>query len=310
MRRLSALAAALAICASTTAALAASPAPELAQANPAPAAPAPAAPASPVVAPEAANPAAPDEIQRFAPGATSFTLGNGLEVVVIPDHRAPVVTHMVWYKVGASDEPVGKTGIAHFLEHLMFKGTLLHPAGEFSRVIAENGGEENAFTSSDYTAYYQRVAREHLGLMMTFEADRMSGLVLTDSNVLPERQVILEERNMRLDGEPSAILSASVDAVLNLGHPYGVPVIGWREDMETLSRQDAIAFYDRFYTPNNAVLVVAGDVEPDEVRRLAEDTYGKVPRRAEPERPLRPAPGKLRTPRSVELTDAACVRRA
>lgn len=214
--------------------------------------------------------------------AVSFTLDNGLDVVVIPDRRTPVVTHMIWYEVGSADEPEGKTGIAHFLEHLMFKGTATHPAGEFSRVVSELGGEENAFTSSDYTAYYQRVSREHLETAMSYEADRMANLVLTDENVLPERNVVLEERRMRLEGEPGAELGAAMASVLYLRHPYGVPVIGWREDIEKLDRADAIAFYDRFYTPNNAILVVAGDVSVDEVRALAEKIYGKVARRAEP----------------------------
>ncbi|WP_235981699.1 M16 family metallopeptidase [Methylobrevis albus] len=235
--------------------------------------------------------------------AASFTLDNGLEVVVIPDHRAPVVTHMVWYKVGSADEPVGKSGIAHFLEHLMFKGTITHPEGEFSRIVSENGGEENAFTSSDYTAYYQRVAREHLATMMSYEADRMAHLVLTDANVVPERQVVLEERSMRLDNEPSAILATAMDATLFLQHPYGVPIIGWKDEIETLDRTDAIAFYDRFYTPNNAVLVVAGDIEADEVRKLAEETYGKVARRAEPPARVRARAGVLDTPRQVDLAD-------
>ncbi len=248
---------------------------------------------------EEARPAPP----VIGPNVSTFTLANGLEAVVIPDHRAPVVTHMVWYKVGAMDETPGKTGIAHFLEHLMFKGTEAHPEGEFSKVIADNGGNENAFTASDYTAYFQRVAKEHLGLMMEFEADRMANLRLTDDKVLPERQVILEERSMRLDNEPSAILSTSMDAVLYLQHPYGVPIIGWREDMEGLDREDAIAFYDRYYTPNNAILVVAGDVEPDEVRALAEATYGKLPRRVEPVRPEHPRPGLIETPRFVEFAD-------
>jgi zinc protease len=205
-----------------------------------------------------------------------FTLANGLEVVVLPDRRAPVVTHMVWYKVGAADETPGKSGLAHFLEHLMFKGTAKNPAGRFSQVVATIGGQENAFTSSDYTGFYQRVAREHLKLMMEFEADRMTGLVLDDNDVRPELKVVLEEQNQRVDNSPQARLLEQINAALYLNHPYGRPVIGWRHEIEQLTRDDALAFYRRFYTPNNAVLVVAGDVAVDEVRALAEATYGKV----------------------------------
>jgi zinc protease len=214
-----------------------------------------------------------------APAVAHFTLDNGLEVVVVPDQRTAVVTHMLWYKVGSADEPPGKSGIAHFLEHLMFKGTAKNPAGRFSQMVATIGGQENAFTSTDYTGYFQRVAREHLKTLMAFEADRMTGLVLTDANVIPERSVILEERNMRVDNDPGARLSEQVTAALYLNHPYHHPTLGWRHEMETLNREDALAFYGRFYAPNNAVLVVSGDVTPEEVKTLAEETYGKVARR-------------------------------
>lgn len=219
---------------------------------------------------------------RIGGDMSAFTLDNGLEVVVIPDRRAPVVTHMIWYKVGAADEPEGMSGIAHFLEHLMFKGTKAYPGNTFSRRIAAIGGQENAFTSQDYTAYFQRVAREHLGEMMEMEADRMQNLVLSDEVVLPERDVVLEERRQRVDSDPGSMLSETLDSMLFVNHPYGTPVIGWPDEISALDRQDAIAFYDRFYTPNNAILVVAGDVTADEVRKLAEETYGKVARRAEP----------------------------
>jgi zinc protease len=213
-----------------------------------------------------------------APTVTQFTLANGLAVVVIPDRRTPVVTHMLWYRVGAADEPAGKSGIAHFLEHLMFKGTAKNPAGRFSQRLATIGGQENAFTSNDYTGYFQRVAREHLAEVMEFEADRMTGLVLTDDIVLAERNVILEERNQRIENEPSARLSEQVAASQYLNHPYHKPTIGWRHEMETLDRADALAFYKRFYAPDNAVLVVAGDVTPEEVRALAQASYGKIER--------------------------------
>jgi zinc protease len=216
--------------------------------------------------------------EQAAPEIADFTLANGLELVVIPDHRAPVVTHMIWYKVGAADETAGKSGLAHFLEHLMFKGTAKNPAGKFSQVVARIGGQENAFTSQDYTGYFQRVPSEQLKTVMEFEADRMTGLQLTDDVVLPERNVILEEQNQRVGNNPRARLGEQIDAALFLNHPYGKPVIGWRHEMEELSRDDAIGFYRRFYAPNNAVVVIAGDVDPAQARTLAEETYGKVPR--------------------------------
>jgi zinc protease len=211
-----------------------------------------------------------------APQVTQFKLENGLVVVVVPDHRTPVVTHMIWYKIGAADEVPGKSGIAHFLEHLMFKGTAKNPSGRFSQQLAAIGGQENAFTSSDYTGYFQRTSKEHLGTLMEFEADRMRGLVLTDDVVASERNVILEERNQRIDNEPHARLSEQMQAAQYLNHPYHRPIIGWRHEMEGLTREDALAWYHRYYAPNDAVLVVAGDVTPEEVKTLAENTYGKV----------------------------------
>jgi zinc protease len=216
--------------------------------------------------------------EQAGPDVADFTLANGLELVVIPDHRAPVVTHMIWYKVGAADETQGKSGLAHFLEHLMFKGTAKNPAGKFSQVVARIGGQENAFTSEDYTGYFQRVPSEQLKTVMEFEADRMTGLQLTDEVVLPERNVILEEQNQRVGNNPGARLTEQIDAALYLNHPYGKPVIGWRHEMEQLSRDDAIGFYRRFYAPNNAVVVIAGDIDPAQARALAEDTYGKIAR--------------------------------
>src|SRR6201989_938293 len=206
----------------------------------------------------------------------TFTLPNGLQVLVIPDHRTPVVTQMIWYKVGSADETPGKSGLAHFLEHLMFKGTAKHPAGEFSQTVLRIGGNENAFTSVDYTGYFQRVPREQLASMMDFEADRMTGLVLKDENVLPERDVVLEEFNMRVANNPDARLTEQIMAGPYLNHPYGRPVIGWRQEIEKLSREDALAFYRRFYAPNNAILVIAGDVDAKEVRPMVEKTFGRI----------------------------------
>ena len=241
------------------------------------------------------------DLPDFGSTFGSFNLDNGLEVVVIPDHRAPVVTHMIWYKVGAADEKPGQSGIAHFLEHLMFKGTTNHPDGEFSKIIAEIGGEENAFTSFDYTAYFQRVAKQHLPLMMALEADRMANLTLRDDQVEPELQVILEERVTRVDNNPSAQLGEAVSAALYRNHPYGIPIIGWEHEMAQLDRQTALDFYDLYYTPNNAVLVIAGDVTIDEVRKLADETYGKVARRAEPGNRVRPSEPPQRTARELTL---------
>ena len=215
---------------------------------------------------------------QAAPQVADFTLVNGLELVVIQDHRAPVVTHMIWYKVGAADETAGKSGLAHFLEHLMFKGTAKHPAGEFSKVVASFGGAENAFTGQDFTGYFQRVPSEKLKAVMEFEADRMNGVVLTDEVVLPERDVILEEWNQRVGNNPRARFGEQIDAALHLNNPYGKPVIGWRHEMEQLTRDDAIGFYRRFYGPNGAVVVIAGDVDPQRVLAFANETYGKVKR--------------------------------
>jgi len=237
------------------------------------------------------------------PAVTHFTLRNGLEVVVVPDHRAPVVTHMIWYKVGAADETPGKSGLAHFLEHLMFKGTAQHPANSFSQAVAAIGGQENAFTASDYTGFFQRVPREHLKEMMAFEADRITGLVLTDDVVRPELNVVLEEQNMRVANNPNSRLAEQMDAALYLNHPYGRPTIGWRPEIEALDRDDALAFYRRFYTPNNAVVVVAGDVTAEEVKADAEETYGKIAPRAEIAPRQRPKEPPQEAPRTVTLAD-------
>ena len=247
-------------------------------------------PASALESPTTEQVALPEITQ--ADGVSHFTLQNGLEVVVIPDHRAPVVTQMIWYHVGSADEAPGVSGIAHFLEHLMFKGTKSHPAGEFSAKVALIGGQENAFTSYDYTAYFQRVSPEALEMVMDFESDRMENLVLNEDMVKTEREVILEERRMRVDSNPASMLMENSDAVLYYNHPYRKPVIGWRQEMEKLSLKNAIDFYQQYYTPNNATLVIAGDVTPERVRELAMKTWARVPKRADVlprERPQEPA---------------------
>ena len=235
---------------------------------------------------------------------THFTLDNGMDVVVIEDHRAPVVVHMVWYRAGSADEPAGVSGIAHFLEHLMFKRTETMESGEFSRTVARNGGQDNAFTSYDYTGYFQRVAADRLGLMMQMEADRMVNLRLDDAEIATEREVIIEERNQRVENSPAALFREQKDAVQYLNHRYGVPIIGWRHEMVSLDRDDALAFYERFYAPNNAILVVAGDVTPDEVRALAQEHYGPIPANpALPER-LRPTEPPQTAERRITFRDA------
>jgi zinc protease len=240
---------------------------------------------------------------QIAPQTTTFLLANGLEVVVVPDHRAPVVTQMIWYKAGGADDPPGKSGIAHFLEHLMFKQTANHAPGEFREKVAEVGGTENAFTTHDVTVFHQTVAKEQLGLMMDFEADRMANLVIDEAAVATEREVIIEERRSRIDNEPAARLGEALNATFYQNSHVGIPVIGWPDEMATLDRADALAFYDRYYTPNNAVLVVAGDVTEDEVRKLAEATYGKLPRRAEPPPRIRPREPEPSAARTVTLSD-------
>lgn len=219
--------------------------------------------------------------------AKPFMLDNGMQVVVVENDRVPVVTHMVWYKVGAADEKMGKSGIAHFLEHLLFKGSEGLEPGEFSRIVRNLGGNDNAFTSQDYTAYFQSIASEHLEKVMTMESGRMRGATLPKKEVLSERKVILEERSQRTDNNPQAQFAESLSAALYVNHPYGIPVIGWAHEMATLSQEDAKDFYDHWYGPNNAILVVSGDVKAEEVYDLAKKTYGKLEKADVPENRVR-----------------------
>lgn len=208
---------------------------------------------------------------------TEFTLENGLQAVVIADARSPAVTHMLWYRVGSADEEPGKSGLAHYLEHLKFKGTDTRAPGEFSAVVEANGGRDNAFTSWDYTGYFQRVAADRLGLMMEMEADRLSNLSFTEADWLPERDVILEERGQVLESRPGAVFNEAMRAAQFVNHRYGIPIIGWRHEMQGLTGDDAMSFHARHYGPNNAVLIVAGGVTHEEVRALAEVHYGVIP---------------------------------
>lgn len=219
-----------------------------------------------------------------APTITSFTLKNGLEVIVVENHRVPAVSHTIWYRIGAADDPAGKSGLAHYHEHTMFLGTSKYKSGDYSKIIASHGGEENAFTGHDATAYFINIAKEELPLAMEMEADRMRGLTPSDADMAKEKQVIIEERRMRIENNPEALLDEQVQATLFRNHPYHQPTIGWLTEMEGLTKQDVIDFHNKYYHPNNAVLIVGGDVNPQEVKLLAEKYYGDLPKVAVPAR--------------------------
>ena len=239
--------------------------------------------------------------------AESFTLANGLQVVVLPSRRAPIVTQVLVYKVGSADETFGHTGVAHFLEHMMFKGTDKVAPGEFSRIVSRNGGRDNAYTTYDSTGYHQTVAPELLDLVMRMEADRMVNLRIAEKDLVSERQVVLEERRMRTDNVPAALLNEAVNEQLFGRHkPYAMPIIGYADDIRRLSINELTAFYRRFYSPGNAVLIVAGDTTPEVVRKLAQKHYGPIPnRRVEVRR--RPAQGGTDLPQRVSRGDARVV---
>jgi zinc protease len=211
-------------------------------------------------------------------------LANGLRIIVKEDHRAPTAAHMVWYRAGSMDETNGTTGVAHLLEHMMFKGTPSTGAGEFSRLVAAAGGRDNAFTSKDFTAYFQQVPKQKLAQMMQLEADRMRHLTLDAKEFAQEIKVVMEERRLRTDDQPQALLAEQMGAVAFQAHPYRVPVIGWMNDLENMTVQDARDWYARWYVPNNAFVVIVGDVDHDEVFRLAEQYYGPLAARPLPER--------------------------
>ncbi|MGH1378899.1 MAG: M16 family metallopeptidase [Alphaproteobacteria bacterium] len=221
--------------------------------------------------------------------AKSYVLDNGLQIVVVENHRAPVITHMIWYRAGAADEPPGKSGIAHFLEHLLFKGQKHKilgnlEAGEFSKIVRSLGGEDNAFTSQDYTAYYQSIASEHLRKVMTMEAGRMRGVDISEEAFTSENKVIQEERRQRTDNDPRAQMTEQMREALYPNHPYSIPVIGWMHEIKALTWDDAKLFYNRYYAPNNAILVVSGDVTGEEVLTIAKETYGIIKREDTPKR--------------------------
>jgi zinc protease len=234
-----------------------------------------------------------------APQATAqtfqFSLPNGMQVLVIPDHRAPVVTQMLWFKVGAVDDPPGISGLAHFFEHMMFRGTKQVPGDLYAQTIAKNGGEDNAFTTHDYTAFYEQIAVDRLKLAMDLEADRMVNLDLSDNSVTTERDVVLEERRMRVENNPQALMGEQMEAALHLSHPYGRPVLGWPEEVHHIDKVSAQDFYKHHYAPNNATLIIAGDVTPDQIRVMAQAEYGKVAAR-----PLQPRAEFSEPPRLTE----------
>lgn len=235
--------------------------------------------------------------------AETFTLDNGLQVVVIPNHRAPIVSHMLWYKFGAADEVAGQSGIAHFLEHLMFKGTPAVPKGQFSLEVKKMGGDDNAFTGHDYTAYYQNVPRASLEKVMAMEADRMKNLELSAEEVASERDVIIEERRERIDNQPQSRLNEQIMSALFVNHPYGTPVIGWLHEMQQLTQDEAYDYYNRWYAPNNSILVVAGDITAAELKPLARKYYGTIPPQMIPDR-VRPQPAPIIAEHRIILQDS------
>jgi zinc protease len=226
-------------------------------------------------------------------GVTDVTLDNGMRVIVKEDRRAPVMVSQVWYRAGSMDEFNGTTGVAHVLEHMMFRGTQNVPPGEFSRRIAAAGGRENAFTSRDYTAYFQQMQKDRLELAMQLEADRMANLVISDELFAKEIQVVMEERRLRTDDQPQSVVYERLMATAYQAHPYRRPIIGWMDDLQNMTAQDARDWYANWYAPNNATLVVAGDVEADAVVALAKRYFGALPARALPERKPQAEPKQL-----------------
>jgi zinc protease len=248
-------------------------------------------PCAAFAAPDAPSP----QLQGEQAKSFQFSLTNGMQVLVIPDHRAPVVTQMLWFKVGGVDDPPGISGLAHFFEHMMFRGTKAVPGDLYAQTIAKNGGEENAFTTHDFTAFYEQIASDRLKLAMDLEADRLANLDLSDNNVTTERDVVLEERRMRVENNPQALTTEQMSAALHLSHPYGRPVLGWPEEVRHIDRVSAQDFYKHHYAPNNATLIIAGDVTPDQVRVMAQSEYGKVAAR-----PLQPRAEFAEPPRLTE----------
>ena len=226
----------------------------------------------------------------FAAQVAQRMLANGMNIIVKEDHRSPVAVSMVWYRAGSMDEVSGTTGVAHMLEHMMFKGTTKVPVGEFSRTVARAGGRENAFTSRDYTAYYEQLHKSRLPLALELEADRMVNLSFAEDEFAKESKVVMEERRSRTDDDPRSQLHEQLMATVYISHPYRSPVIGWMNDLQNMQLADARGWYQKWYAPNNATLVVAGDVEPEAVFKLAEKFFGSIPSRALPQRKVQTEP--------------------
>ncbi len=227
---------------------------------------------------------------QTSPEVTQFTLANGLTVIVKPDRRAPTAVHMLWVRVGAMDEVDGTSGVAHALEHMMFKGTAKLAPGEFSRRVAALGGRENAFTSRDYTGFYQQIPSQRLEDVMKLEADRFQGNQWSDAEFAKEIEVVKEERRMRTEDSPRATLYESLSAAVFVASPYRRPIVGWMSDLDSMTADDLRAFYRRWYVPANAAVVIAGDVDVAQVRELAEKYYGSIPARVVPTRKPRVEP--------------------
>ena len=232
-----------------------------------------------------------------------FTLGNGMEVIVIPNHRVPAVSHMLWFKIGAADDPIGKSGLAHFHEHIMFKGSAKYKSGEYASTIARLGGDQNAFTGYDGTSYFVNIAKENLPLVMEMEADRVRGLTPSEDDVEKERQVIIEERRQRVENNPGALLAEQMNAALFRHHPYRRPVIGWMHEMEGLSRQDVLDFHKATCNASNAILIVSGDITAAELKPLAEKFYGSLPKATAPVRRWTQEPPQI-APRHITMQHA------
>ena len=225
-------------------------------------------------------------------------LENGLEIIVLENNRVPAIAHSIWYKVGSADEPNGKSGIAHFLEHLLFKGTDKLKPGEFSKTIARNGGKDNAFTSKNYTGYFQLIHKSKLELVMSLEANRMKNIKLVEKEFENEKTVVLEERYSRVDNNPSALLSEQINAALYMNHPYRKPIIGWEHEIKNLNLDDVMKFYEKYYAPNNAIIVICGDVNLDDAVKIAKKYFGpikpsKIEKRAWTDEPTQHAPRKI-----------------
>lgn len=233
----------------------------------------------------------------------TFTLKNGMLVVVLPNHRVAAVNHMLWFKVGAADDPPGKSGLAHYHEHLMFKGSPQFASGEYVRLLSKNGGEHNAFTGRDTTSYFVTIAKDRLPLVMRLEADRMRGLTVSSEEAEKEKQVIIEERRQRIDNLPDSLLDEQMNAALFRNHPYHNPIIGWPQEMDNLARQDALDFHARYYHPGNAILIVSGDITAKELKPLAEKYYGALPAKKVPPRRWLAEPPQI-APRTVTLAHA------